>query len=230
MPTHGALPPPEQKAEVVEAMFDRIAPDYERLNRLISLGLDGWWRRRAVRELSMPRRSRVLDLGCGTGDLCRLLEREGFVAVGVDMSKVMLQQATDGLRLVRADVLALPVPDGGVDGIACGFVLRNVADIEAFLGECVRVLRAGGRVALLDAAEPTSPLLRAGHRAWFKKAVPLIGARLSDPSAYRYLSQSTAYLPDDEGLALLAEGAGLVEVDVRSLALGAVRLVTGSRP
>jgi demethylmenaquinone methyltransferase / 2-methoxy-6-polyprenyl-1,4-benzoquinol methylase len=228
-PSSSVLPTPADKARVVEEMFDRIAPTYERVNRIIALGLDGSWRRRAVAELRLPTGSRVLDLACGTGDLCRLLAGSGYDALGVDISAAMLANARGELRLVRADVMTEPFRDQGADGITCGFALRNIVDVDAFLVECARVLRPGGRISFVDAAEPRSALARAGHRLWFKRAVPWIGGRLSHPPAYRYLAESTAYLPGDAPLVSITEQAGFVDVDLRSVTFGAVRLLTGTR-
>ncbi|HUA96563.1 MAG TPA: ubiquinone/menaquinone biosynthesis methyltransferase [Acidimicrobiales bacterium] len=226
----GVLPRPQDKRDVVEHMFDRIAGDYERVNRVISLGLDRRWRNRAVDGLGLPSTSLVLDLACGTGDLSRILRRRGYLAVGYDFSANMLRHATGPHFLVRADVVVLPVADAGADGIVCGFALRNLVDIGAFLAECVRVLRPGGRVALLDAATPENAVVRVGHRLWFGHVVPWLGARMSEAAPYRYLSASTVYLPSGAELRAQAEAAGFTDVAVDDLTFGAVRLLTATRP
>ena len=179
-------------------MFDAIAPRYDLVNRLISLGLDASWRRRTVGALELAPPSRLVDLGCGTGDLAAEARRAGHRVVGVDLSYEMLRVSRRSLLLVQADATKLPLGDGTVDGVISGFALRNVADLAAFLAEAARVVRPGGRVALLEVDEPDSPLLRAGHRLWFRHVVPRIGAMLSDPAAYRYLPRSVAYLPAKE--------------------------------
>lgn len=226
----GELPEGPEKAAAVEAMFDRIAPRYDRLNRVISLGRDRAWRRHTVAALGLSPGSTVLDLACGTGDLCEDLRRAGHVAVGIDFSAGMLAAARTGAPLVRADALRLPVPDATVDGVVCGFALRNLVDLGAFLTECARVLRPGGRLGALDAADPSGPLARGVHTVWFRGAVPVVGRLLSaDPEAYRYLPRSTAYLPEPTRLVAMARDAGFAEVERRTFMLGSVQLLLGSR-
>jgi demethylmenaquinone methyltransferase / 2-methoxy-6-polyprenyl-1,4-benzoquinol methylase len=144
------LPRDEEKARVVEDMFDRIAPRYDLLNRVLTFRMDVAWRRAAVRALELVAGARVLDLACGTGDLCDTLEVEGYRPIGVDFSAGMLAAAHTGAPLVRADAARLPFPDRALDGLTCGFALRNFVDLESVLTECARVLRDGGRIALVD--------------------------------------------------------------------------------
>ena len=227
---HGELPQGAEKEVAVEAMFDRIAPTYDRANRVISLGQDRRWRRRTIAALSVPRGSTVLDLACGTGDLCRDLEAVGQHPIGVDVSVGMLANARTLAPLVRADVLRLPIPDGAVDGIVCGFALRNFVDLTAFFSECARVLRPGGRLAALDAAIPESAVMRAGHKVFFMGMVPVLGRIVAgDAEAYRYLPKSTAYLPPVEELLALAGRAGFISVARQTMTGGAVQLLTGTR-
>lgn len=223
------LPTGAEKRTTVTAMFDRVAPSYERLNRIISLGQDRRWRARALDALALPAGSLVLDAACGTGDLARDLAARGMRPVGVDLSPGMLDHASGRVPLVRADVLELPVPTGRLDGLTCGFALRNLTDLPRFFAETARVLRPGGRVALLDAAEPSGRLVRLGHRIWFRGAVPLIGGWLADRDAYRYLPASTAYLPDGATLVARLGAAGFLAVRRETLMLGAVQLLTGTR-
>ena len=191
------LPSGDEKRVVVEEMFDRIAPRYERVNRVISFGQDVRWRRRTLVELAVPAGSTVADLACGTGDLCRSLAAAGHRVVGFDFSAGMLAAAHAGSPLVRADVLVLPVPDRrarrGHLWIRAPQLHRPCAVSGRVCREC---LRPGGRLALLDAAEPRNLIMRAGHDLWFRRLVPWIGAALSDGPAYRYLPASTVYLPD----------------------------------
>ena len=222
------LPTGEAKRTTVTAMFDRVAPSYDRLNRLISLGQDARWRQRTIDCLDLPPGSRVLDLACGTGDLCRGLAQRGHRPIGMDLSAGMLAQSHLDTPLARADVLQLPVPDHSVDGVTCGFALRNFVDLDAFVRECARVLRPGGRVAFLDAAEPSGRLVRLGHGVWFRHAVPMIGGLLGDRAAYRYLPASTAYLPDGDALVELLKNAGLTDVRRQTMMAGAVQLLTGT--
>lgn len=225
-----ALPRPEEKAEVVEAMFDRVAPSYERLNRYISGGQDRRWRTRLVHDLALPTGSRILDVACGTGDLCRDLERLGrHRAIGVDFSAGMLAHAHTSAPLVRADALRMPVPDASADGVTCGFALRNFTSLPEFFAECARVLRPGGRFAFLDPARPGFAPFRIGNDLWFHRIVPRIGAALGDAEAYRYLPASTAYLPEPEVMLTMLRRAGFGELERRTMMLGAVQLITGSR-
>jgi demethylmenaquinone methyltransferase/2-methoxy-6-polyprenyl-1,4-benzoquinol methylase len=224
-----ALPDAEHKAEAVEAMFDRIAPRYDRLNRLLTFRLDVGWRRTTVASLALAPGARVLDIACGTGDLCRDLAAAGLVPIGIDFSAGMLASARTSAALVRADALRLPVADRAVDGITCGFALRNFVALDPFLAECARVLRPGGRVALLDVAEPENALLRAGHTLYFRKIVPFVGGLLSDKAAYAYLPASTAYLPPPAALLDLLRAHGFEAPARRLMGLGAAQLLTGVR-
>jgi demethylmenaquinone methyltransferase/2-methoxy-6-polyprenyl-1,4-benzoquinol methylase len=228
--THAPLPEGDDKHRAVEAMFDRIAPRYDRLNRIISLGQDRRWRRRTVGALRLAPGATVLDLGCGTGDLCDVVAGAGYSPIGVDFSAGMLASAHTRAPLARADALALPVPDASADGVVSGFALRNFVDLDRFFRECARVLRAGGRLAALETAEPAGPVLRAGHNLWFRRVVPFVGATLAhDAEAYDYLPRSAAYLPPPGDLLALVEAAGFAAVARRTFTAGAVQLITGTR-
>ena len=159
------LPEPGEKAAAVDAMFDTIAPRYDRLNRILTLGLDVAWRRAAVRSLQLRPAARVLDIACGTGDFCREIEKAGGRPIGLDRSSGMLAAA--GLAgthapLVRGDGLFVPARDHAFDGVTCGFALRNVVALEPLFAECARVLKPGGRFAFLEVAEPERAVVRAG--------------------------------------------------------------------
>ena len=224
------LPRAEDKRARVEAMFDRIAGDYERVNRIISLGLDRRWRIRAIDRLGLPSGSLVLDLACGTGDMSRIPRTRGHRIIGFDFSANMLRHAAGPHGLVRADVSRLPLTDAGADGITCAFALRNLVDIATFFAECARVLRRGGRVVLIDAATPKNVVVQVGHRVWFGHVVPWLGARMSESAAYRYLSASTVYLPGIPALHAMAEAAGFTHVEIADLTFGVVRLLTATKP
>lgn len=223
------LPQGEAKAGAVRDMFDAIAPRYDLLNRLMTFRLDVGWRRRAVASLGLPRGSAVLDVACGTGDLCRELRAAGLVAVGADFSRGMLAAARTDAPLVQADALRLPIADATVEGVVSGFALRNFVDLGGFIDEAARVLQPGGRLALLEVAEPERRLLKAGHAAYFGHVVPRIGGLLSDADAYRYLPRSVAYLPPAPELVAMIERAGFGAVERRLLTGGIAQLLTATR-
>src|SRR5579872_3941577 len=168
-------------------MFDTIAPRYDLVNRVMTFGMDVGWRRSAVRALDVGPAATVLDLACGTGDLSLLLARSGYRPVGVDLSLGMLRTGSGSGPVVQGDALRLPLADGSVDGAVSGFALRNFVALPPVFSELARVVRPGGRVALLEVATPSGRLMRAGHALYFERVVPRIGGLLSDASAYRYL-------------------------------------------
>lgn len=223
------LPSGAEKARVVREMFDRIAPRYDLVNRVMTFGMDVGWRKRAVASLKLRPGSVVLDVACGTGDLCRELAANEMHAVGLDVSWGMLQAARGCSALVQADGLRLPVADANADAITCGFALRNVVDLTQLFAEFARVLRPGGRVAILEVDEPKSAIARAGHHAYFRRVVPFVGGVLSDRAAYSYLPASTAYLPSPPELKRMMTEAGLVGIEREPLAMGAAQLITAAR-
>ena len=228
MPTD-VLPEGDEKVAAVRSMFDAIAPRYDLVNRLMTFGLDVRWRKRAVRDLRLPAGAVVLDLACGTGDLCRELTSTRLVPVGADLSFGMLASARTDAPLVQADVLRLPVPDASVDGVTCGFALRNLVGLPPFFTELARVVRPGGRIALLDVAQPKSWILRTGHAVYFGKIVPRIGALLSDKAAYSYLPRSVAYLPSGPEMVAGLAAAGFADVRHDLLSGGITQLLTATR-
>lgn len=229
LPETDHLPEGEEKVRAVRTMFDTIAPRYDLVNRIMTFRMDVGWRRRAIRSLDLGSRSVVLDLACGTGDMCRDLADAGLRPVGADLSFGMLAAARTGAPLVQGDGLRLPLPDRSIDGVTCGFALRNFVALEPLFVELARILRPGGRIALLDVAEPPNPVLRWGHAIYFGKVVPVIGGLLSDKAAYRYLPKSVAYLPDPPELRRLIVAAGFADVDRSLLAGGISQLYTGTR-
>ncbi len=223
------LPEGEDKVRAVRHLFDTIAGRYDLVNRVMTLGMDVGWRRRAVRELRLPGDALVLDLACGTGDLCNELARDGYRAVGVDFSHGMLAARTTTAPLVEADILRLPMPGASADGATCGFALRNVASLEALFAETARVVRPGGRVAFLEASQPDGALMRAGHSAYFNHVVPLIGGALSDRDAYLYLPRSMAYLPPATRLVAMLRDSGFPDARRLRLSGGIAQLLVGTR-
>jgi demethylmenaquinone methyltransferase/2-methoxy-6-polyprenyl-1,4-benzoquinol methylase len=214
----------EEKRAMVRAMFDSVAPRYDLLNRLISCGLDMSWRRRTISALGLPERSRVLDLACGTGDLCRLLDDRGL-----DMSEGMLRKGRSDAPLILGDAVSLPLGDRSVDGVVCAFGLRNFTEIPTVVAELARVVRPGGRIALLEVAIPASAVARAGYKVWFEHAVPAIGSLVSDRAAYRYLPESVEYLPPPAKLLAILRQAGFGSAQRRTFSAGATQLLTATR-
>lgn len=223
------LPEGDEKKAAVRAMFDAIAPRYDLVNRVMTFRLDVRWRRRTVRDLALPRGSTVLDLASGTGDLCIDLRRAGHVPISVDLSYGMLAADRSGAPRVQGDILRLPVPDRSVDGVTCGFALRNLTDLQSFFDELARVVRPGGRIALLDVGIPRNRAIRFGNDIYFGKVVPKIGALLSDAAAYRYLPKSVAYLPSPDSMVSMLRGAGFGDARHRLLSGGLTQQLTGTR-
>ena len=210
-------------------MFDAIAPRYDLVNRVITFGLDRRWRTRTFDALGLPMGSIVLDLACGTGDLAALGLRRGCRVIGSDLSAGMLSARHHRFPAVQADALALPLPTGSLDGVVCGYALRNFTDLGASLTEAARVLRPGGRLAVLEVATPSNPLVRRGFALWFDRCVPTIGRLLSDADAYRYLPRSTAYLPEPDQLRQMLGEAGFATIGRQLLNGGLSQVVTGTR-
>jgi len=217
--------------EGVRSMFDRIAPVYDLMNRVMTVGLDQRWRRLAVREVVWPG-DRVLDACCGTGDLAVQAERRGGRVVGLDFSPRMLERArlkSGAIEWVQGDALALPFGDGEFDAATVGFGVRNLEDLESGLCELARVLRPGGKVAVLEITRPRG-ILRPFFRLWFDVLVPLAGKVLPGGKAYTYLPASVRRFPGPEDLSALMERAGFESVQYRLLGGGTVALHTGVRP
>ena len=223
------LPQGEEKRLAVRRLFDTISPRYDLVNRVMTFGMDVGWRRTAVASLRLAGRSLVADLACGTGDLCRELERRGYRAIGFDFSHGMLVNARTDSPLVEADMVRLPLADGSIDGVTCGFALRNVVSLEGLFTELGRVVRPGGRIALLDASEPDNRVLRAGHGVYFNRVVPMIGGVLSDKAAYSYLPRSMAYLPPPAEMISMLVQAGYPDAGRRQLSGGLTQLLVGTR-
>lgn len=231
-PFAAVLPAPSEKAAVVRAMFERIAPRYDCLNRLLSLCLDQYWRRLTVRAVHVGAQDRVVDLACGTGDLSQLAVRTGARVVGVDFAGKMLAVARRrgiGAVFVQADAGCVPLPSGWATVVLSGFALRNFVSLPLIFTEAARVLCSGGRLALLEVDTPRHRLLRWGHRLYFTRLVPLLGAVLADAWAYAYLPQSVSYLPTESELRDMLAGAGFHRIVKRPLSGGIVQLITAER-
>ena len=206
-------------------MFDRIAPVYDAMNRVMTAGLDRRWRRITVEQAVRPG-DRVLDACCGTGDLALAARVHGAEVVGLDFSERMLERArakSADIEWVRGDVLALPFGDASFDAVTVGFGIRNVDDLEAGLHELRRILRAGGRVGILEITRPRG-VLAPFYRLWFDRVVPLLGKVLPGGAAYTYLPASVRRFPGPEELAALLESAGFTAVRFKLFAGGIVAL------
>lgn len=210
-------------------MFDAIAPKYDRLNRIISFRLDIRWRKRALRELALAPGSTVLDLASGTGDMCVDLAKVGLRPFSMDLSFGMLAADRSGAPRVQTDILRLPTPAASVDGVTCGFALRNLLDLGDFFVELARVVKPGGRIALLDVSTPPNRVLRFGNNIYFGKIVPKIGAVLSDGAAYAYLPKSVAYLPAPDTMLGMLRAAGFADATHRQLSGGLTQLMVATR-
>jgi len=220
----------------VRQMFDRISPGYDRMNRLMSGGLDRRWRRLAADRAGLAADGAALDVCCGTGDLAlELLGRvgPGGRVVGLDFAEQMLAVArrkSGRVEWVAGDALALPFADGSFDGAAIGFGMRNLSDHERGFAEMRRVVRPGGRVVCLELSEPPGWVAPAS-RLWTDRGVPLLGRLIGrDRDAYTYLPQSVHRFPRAPELARIMRGAGLERVGFTRLMLGVVALHVGVVP
>ena len=214
-------------AEGVRAMFDRIAPVYDAMNRTMTAGLDRRWRRLTAEAVVRPGDA-VLDACCGTGDLAIACARAGGRVTGLDFSERMLERArrkAPELEWVAGDLLSLPFADANFDAATVGFGVRNVDDLERALRELRRVLRGGGRLGILEITRPRG-LLASFYRFWFDGVVPLLGKLLPGGAAYSYLPASVRRFPGPQELAELIGAAGFAEVRFRTFAGGIVALHT----
>ena len=214
--------------DAVRTMFDRIAPVYDAMNHVMTAGLDRRWRAETARAVVSPG-DRVLDSCCGTGDLAIACLRAGGRVTGLDFSERMLDRArrkSDEAEWVEGDALALPFAEGSFDAATVGFGVRNLEDLGKGLGELRRVLRPGGRLAILEITTPRG-LLRPFYKLWFEGLVPLAGKLLPGGSAYTYLPASVRRFPEAKELAELMDSAGFEHVRYRFFAGGIVALHTG---
>ncbi|MBT96276.1 MAG: ubiquinone biosynthesis methyltransferase UbiE [Acidimicrobiaceae bacterium] len=224
-----ALPTGTEKAEKIQGMFDRIAPKYDFVNRIMTFRLDVRWRKKTVKALRLKEGSVVIDLACGTGDFCSELKKAKMVPLGFDFSMGMLEAGRSSSPLSQSDVLNLPIKESSIDGATCGFALRNLTELEPFFAEVSRVLKAGGRIGFLDVAEPENRFLNWGHHIYFDRIVPKVGALLSDKSAYSYLPKSVSYLPPYQEIVAMIERAGFKQVERKLFAPGSAQLFTGEK-
>ena len=226
------LPPDAEKAASVRAMFELIAPQYDRLNRWLSLRLDQYWRRKTIRSIGVCADDRVLDLACGTGDLSELAAATGARVLGIDFAGNMLVGASRRricATFIQADANALPLPTAAVSVVLSGFALRNFVSIPRALQEAARVLKPGGRLALLEVDTPRHTLLKWGHGFYFQLIVPVLGGLISDRKSYHYLPRSVVYLPEEAELLQMVRAAAFEQVVKTRLSGGVAQLITAVR-
>jgi demethylmenaquinone methyltransferase / 2-methoxy-6-polyprenyl-1,4-benzoquinol methylase len=219
----------------VRAMFDRIAGVYDRMNRVMTAGLDARWRARAADLAALGAGGKGLDVACGTGDLSiELASRVGDrgEVVGCDFSERMLELArlkAPAVRFEQANALDLPYADAEFDAATVGFGARNFADLERGLAEMARVVRPGGRVVVLEITTPQRPPLSWFYRVWFDQVVPVLGRLTGQADAYTYLPSSVRRFPGPPELAALMAGVGLARI--RWLLTGGIIAIhVGERP
>ena len=222
-------------------MFDAIAPRYDLLNHVLSAGMDRRWRVRAIEALALPPGTRVLDLCTGTGDLAIAATRliAPVSVVGVDFSGEMLRLALAKLRdlglaatvrLIRADAARLPLPDASCDAATIGFGIRNVAEPARALAELARVIRPGGRLAILEFGQPRIPGIRTIYSWYFRYLLPLVGRAVSKhSSAYSYLPASVGHFPPPAEFSRLIAATGFSQVEAVPLTFGIVYLYVADR-
>lgn len=230
--TGNAVPEPS-----VTTMFDSIAPVYDRMNTFMTAGLDGRWRRAAVRSARLQSGGTALDVACGTGkltaDLAGAVGPSGRV-VGVDLSPAMLDQARrafghlPGVEFRLGNALALPVADGSCDAATIAFGLRNLSSFEDGLREMARTVRSGGRVVCLELSVPRPRFMGRVYRGAFRVMAPVVGATFRRRAAYAYLPRSLDGFPAAEEIAATMRRVGLQDVSFKRLALGAVALHVGT--
>jgi demethylmenaquinone methyltransferase/2-methoxy-6-polyprenyl-1,4-benzoquinol methylase len=232
---------PDKTPSRIEAMFDAIAPRYDLLNHLLSAGLDRRWRDRAVDSLELSPGARAVDLCTGTADVAIALARRALVrsVIGVDVAGVMLRLGLAKVRrlglersihLVRGDATRIPLADGSCDAAAIGFGIRNVAEPDRVLAELARVLRRGGRLAILEFGQPRIPGIRTLYLWYFRYLLPFIGRGISrHRSAYSYLPASVSTFPSPNEFSRMLHRHGFADVRAVPLSLGIVYLFTGER-
>jgi demethylmenaquinone methyltransferase/2-methoxy-6-polyprenyl-1,4-benzoquinol methylase len=228
-------------ASQVNRMFDRIAGVYDRMNSTMTAGLDRRWRERAVDRVEPLAGARALDVCCGTGDLALELGRrvgEDGSVVGCDFSEPMLdlarskagEQGAANVRFEWADALALPYDDGTFDAVTVGFGVRNFADLDRGLAELARVLRPGGRIAILELTQPSRFPLSWFFALWFDRIVPLLGTLAGDRDAYSYLPESVKRFPGPQALAERLDSSGLERIRYLVLAGGIIAIHSAVKP
>jgi demethylmenaquinone methyltransferase/2-methoxy-6-polyprenyl-1,4-benzoquinol methylase len=231
-----------KKSAAIRQMFSAIAPKYDLLNRMLSLGVDRRWRRSAVSRLRCGNGGMILDIATGTGDmaLAAAAVTDGSVRIiGVDFCGEMVEIAAtkitasvhrERVGLCIASCEALPFSNNTFDSVTIAFGIRNVVDRVLGLREILRVLRPGGKLVVLEFSTPRSRLFNTVYRFYFSRILPAIGGLFSDPGAYRYLPDSVSTFPDGERFAEMMTRAGFVNIGRSELTLGIVTEYRGEKP
>lgn len=230
------------KKEKIEKMFNDIAPSYDRLNHLMSLGIDNIWRKKALKEIVDGTQQQILDVACGTGDstiaIAKAMEPGGRVT-GIDISAGMMEPLMrkaahegvhDRIKLLQADALQMPFEADTFHRVTCAFGIRNFEDRKKGLAEFLRVLKPGGRAVILELGIPDKPFIKTLYDIYFMHILPLIGGLISgNRAAYRYLPESVYAFPRPETFCAMMERAGFHNVRCRSLTFGLCRLFIGEK-
>jgi demethylmenaquinone methyltransferase/2-methoxy-6-polyprenyl-1,4-benzoquinol methylase len=226
---------PSEKRAFTRRLFTDLAPRYEMVNQVMSLGQVEGWRRYAAAQALVPSGGRVLDVAAGEGGLTRAVANRWPTAriIGVDFTSEMVRLGRartncHKMGWIEGDALSLPFPDAHFDAVVNGFMLRNVVDVEATLAEQTRVVRPGGRVVCLEMTWPKNPLFRPIFRIYFGGLVPLVGWLLTGRMyAYRYLPRSVEEFLNPDELTKVMEGVGLCMIEYRLLNFGTVAVHVG---
>ena len=230
------------KKEKIEQMFNDIAPSYDRLNHLMSLGIDNIWRKKAIKEIVDGTQQQILDVACGTGDstiaIAKAMEPGGRVT-GIDISAGMMEPLMrkaahegvhDRIKLLQADALQMPFEADTFHRVTCAFGIRNFEDRKKGLAEFLRFLKPGGKAVILELGIPDKPFIKTLYDIYFRHILPLIGGLISgNRAAYRYLPESVYAFPRPEAFCAMMERAGFHNVRHRNFTFGLCRLFIGEK-
>ena len=230
------------KKEKIQQMFDDIAPSYDQLNHLMSLGIDRIWRKKAIKEIVDGTQQQILDVACGTGDSTIAIAKAmtpGGRVTGIDISTGMMEPLMrkaahegvhDRIKLMQADALAMPFKADTFDRVTCAFGIRNFEDKGKGLEEFLRVLKPGGKVVILELGIPEKPLIRKLYNIYFRHILPLIGGLISgNRAAYRYLPESVYAFPSAPTFCTIMQAAGFCNVRHRAFTFGMCRMYVGEK-
>lgn len=231
------------KKEKIRRLFDNIAPEYDRLNHILSLDIDRIWREKAVREIIVPgQTARILDVASGTGDFAIAIAKAaapGSSVTGIDLSEEMLRIGREKVKaaglstmtdMIQGDCEELPFDDGTFDRVSVAFGVRNFEHLERGLSEMLRVLKPGGKAVILELSVPSSPILLSLYKLYFLHILPAIGGMVSgDRAAYEYLPASVLRFPKPDVFMKMLSDCGFTDVRHRAFTFGICRMYTGTR-